>query len=276
MRIVGLVILCVCMVDDVFGQASETQLTFEVASVKPSAPDVTGMFIRPLPGGGLQVTGASLRNLISFAYDVRPFQIFGGSPWVDTERYDIDARPAASEGSTPTDPAKMSQQRRSQEGRKMLERVKSLLADRFQLALHSETKQQQPVYALVVNKGRPKLRESAEPTGLIRKMGRGTLKAQAVGLGMLALNLSNELGRPVIDKTGLAGKYDFELKWASSQASAPQLGAPPRTTDFGPPANPDGPSIFAALQEQLGLRLETAKGPVEVLVIDRAQRPSEN
>src|ERR1017187_2284583 len=146
MRTVVLVILCVCLAGDVLGQASATQSTFEVASVKPSATDVPGMFIRPLPGGGLQVTGASLRNLISLAYDVRPFQISGDSQWVDTERYDIDARAAASDANTPMDPAKTSQERR-----KILEGLRSLLADRFQLALHSETKEQ-PVYALVVNK----------------------------------------------------------------------------------------------------------------------------
>ena len=93
-------------------------------------------------------------------------------------------------------------------------------------------------------------------------MGRGTLKGHAVKLEMLALNLSNELGRRVIDKTGLSGKYDFELHWEPRQAPEPEL--------------PEGPSIFAALQEQLGLRLEPSKGPVEVLVIDRAQKPTKN
>lgn len=269
MRTIGLVILCVCLAGDVFGQASATQSTFEVASVKPSAPDVSSVFIRPL-GGGVQITGASLKNLISFAYGVRPFQISGGSQWVDTERYDIDARPSTPDAKTPMDPAKMSEERR-----KILEGLKSLLADRFQLALHSETKEQ-PVYTLVVNKGGPKLHESKEPRGSIRKIGRGMLKGQAVRLEMLALSLSNELGRLVIDKTELSGKYDFELKWASSQAPAAQLGAPPQTAEFALAADPDGPSIFTALQEQLGLRLESGKGPVEVLVIDRAERPSKN
>ena len=209
------------------------------------------MFIRPLPGGGLQVTGASLKNLISIAYDVRPFQISGESQWVDTERFDIDARTATSDAKTPTDPAS--------DRRKILEGLKSLLADRFQLALHSETKEQ-AVYALVVNKGGPKLQESTEPRGLIRKMGRGTIKGQAVALGMLALNLSNELGRRVIDKTGLAGKYDFELKWGSSQDSASQIRST-QTAEVPLPADIDGPSIFTALQEQLGLRLESAERP---------------
>jgi uncharacterized protein (TIGR03435 family) len=227
------------------------------------------MFIRPLPGGSLRVSGASLRNLISLAYDVRPFQISSSSQWIDTERYDIDARAAAPDASAPSDPAKTGQDRR-----KILESLRSLLADRFQLMLHSESREQ-PVYELAVNKGGPKLQESTEPRGLIRKMGRGTLKGQAVGLEMLALNLSNELGRRVIDKTGLGGKYDFELKWEPSQAAA-QLDAPPHTAEPALPAEPDGPSIFTALQEQLGLRLEPAKGSVEVLVIDGAQRPSKN
>ncbi len=131
------------------------------------------------------------------------------------------------------------------------------------------------MYALVVNKGGAKLQESTEPRGLIRKIGRGTIKGQAVAIGMLALNLSNELGRSVIDRTGLVGKYDFELKWGASQDSAAQLRAA-ATAEVALPADTDGPSIFTALQEQLGLRLESAKGPVEVLVIDRAGRPSKN
>ncbi len=256
MRTILLIVLCVGIV---FGQAPATQSTFEVASVKPSPLDAPGMFIRPLPGGSLRVSGASLRNLISLAYDVRPFQISSSSQWLDTERYDIDARAAAFDANTPTDPAKPSQDRH-----KILESLKSLLADRFQLTLHTETREQ-PVYALLVNKGGPKIQESTDPRGLIRKMGRGTLKGQAVKLEMLALNLSNELGRRVIDKTGLGGKYDFELKWEPRQAAEPDLSA-----------DPEGPSIFTALQEQLGLRLEPAKGPVEVLVIDRAQKPSKN
>jgi uncharacterized protein (TIGR03435 family) len=230
-----IVIVLICAAGGVFGQSA-----FEVASVKPSAPDVAGMFIRPLAGGGLQVTGASLRNLISLAYDVRPFQVNSESSWIDSERFDIDARAA-----TPADPADVR--------RKIVEGLKSLLADRFQLVLHSETKEQ-AVYLLLVNKGGSKLQESTEPTGLIRRMGRGTINGHAVAIRMLAINLSNELGRGVIDQTGLAGKYDFELKWG----------------------DPDGPSIFTALQEQLGLHLESGKGPVEVLVIDRAARPSKN
>ena len=253
MRMAAICVFYVCAAGDIFGQAPQTtQSTFEVASVKPSAPGVAGMFMRPLPGGGLQVTGASLRNLISLAYGVRPFQIIGESHWVDADTFDIDARTVISDAKIPTDPA--------DDRRKILEGLKSLLAERFQLALHSETKEQ-AVYALVVNKGGPRLQESTEARSLIRKMGRGTIKGQGVGLGMLALNLSNELGRSVIDKTALPGKYDFELKWTNDRQ-----------------ANPDaepGPTLFTAIQE-LGLKLEPAKGPVEMLIIERAEKPSDN
>lgn len=210
------------------------------------------MFVNPLPGGGLRITGATLKNLISIAYNVREFQISGGPQWVEKERFDIDARAAASDGASPADAARLR------------ERIRSLLADRFQLAQHSEIREQ-PVYSLVVAKSGSKLQDSKETRSLIRLMGRGTLKGQSVGVGMLALNLSNQLGRRVIDKTGLDGKYDFELKWTTDPSAAPLA-----------PGDPDGPSIFTALQEQLGLRLEADKGAVEILVIDKAERPSNN
>jgi uncharacterized protein (TIGR03435 family) len=238
-----------------FGQPAKP-LTFEVASVKPSPPDSQGMFVRPMPDGALRVTGASLRNLISLAYGVRWFQISGGPAWMAADCYDIDARPEASEDVPATDPPNM-----REEQRKINERLRSLLADRFQLTLHRETKEQ-PVYALVAAKGGPKLRESTDDRSQIRRSGPGMITGQAVALGMLALNLSNELGRSVIDKTGLTGRYSFELKWTPDRVS--------------PPSDTGGPSIFTALSEQLGLRLESERGPVEVLVIDRVERPSKN
>jgi uncharacterized protein (TIGR03435 family) len=243
-----------CLVGHVLGQPQITQLKFEVASVKPSAPDAQGMFTRYFPGGGLRFTGATLRNLISIAYGVRPFQISGGPKWIDTDRFDIDARLTTSDGAHPVNPGLTT------------EALRSLLADRFLLTLHHETREQS-VFALVVAKGGPKLQESTESENLIRSMGRGSIKGQGVALGSLVVNLANELGRPVIDKTGLTGKYSFELKWDAS---------PPSAAESSAASDPDGGSIFTALQEQLGLRLESQKGPVRVLVVDRAERPSEN
>jgi uncharacterized protein (TIGR03435 family) len=200
-----------------------------------------------------------LRNLISIAYDVRTFQISGGPKWIDTARFDIDARLTTSDAATNPGLAREDQ-------RKRVEALRSLLADRFLLTFHQETREQSS-FALVVAKGGPKLQESTESESFIRSMGRGWIKGQAVGLQLLVVNLANELGQPVIDKTGLAGKYTFELKWDASPPSAAQSSV---ATD------PDESSIFIALQEQLGLRLEPQKSPVRVLVVDRAERPSEN
>jgi bla regulator protein blaR1 len=269
MRAVALAVLCACLTGGVFAQ-TPAQSMFEVASVKPSAPDVPGMFIRFLPGGGLRATGASLRNLIALAYGVRAFQIQGGPAWVDSDRFDVDARAGIPDAAAPPDPATA-----GEEQRKTIERLRNLLADRFQLMLHPETREQ-PLYSLIVAKGGPKLQESTESGSGIRVMGRGTLRGNAAGLGMLALNLSNELGRRVIDKTGLAGKYTFELKWAPIQFSTAPTGSSNPPAEYPVAAVPEGATIFTALQEQLGLRLESGKGPVESLVIDRAERPSGN
>jgi len=248
-KAVALGILWFCLMGDALGQPPATPLKFEVASVKPSAPDWHGMFSRYLPGGGLRITGATLQNLISMAYGVPGFQISGGPKWIDNDRFDIDARLTTSVATEATNPGLT-----REDQQKAAEGLRSLLAGRFQLVLHPETTEQ-PVFALIAAKGGPKLQESMESESFVRRMGPGSIKGQAVALRMLVVNLSNELNRPVIDKTGLTGKYSFELKWDT---------------------DPEGTSIFAALQEQLGLRLEAQKGPVKVLVVDRAERPSGN
>jgi bla regulator protein BlaR1 len=261
-RTVSLGIFWFCVAGRVLGQPPAPQLKFEVASVKPGAPDAQGMFTRYLPGGGLRFTGATLRNLISIAYDVRTFQISDGAKWIDTALFDIDARLTTSDAALRPNPGLT-----REDPRKANEALRSLLADRFLLTFHRETREQSS-FALVVAKGGPKLQASTESeSSLIRSVGRGLIKGQAVALQLLVLNLANQLGRPVIDKTGLTGKYTFELKWAASLPSAAPSSMAP---------DPDEGSIFTALQEQLGLRLESQKGPVRVLVVDRAERPSEN
>ena len=193
----------------------------------------------------------------------------GGPSWLDSERFDIQATATSDAAEPGTDLAKPGEEP------KVNERLRSLLADRFQLMFHHETREQQ-VYALVVAKGWPKLQESTDDQSRIR-MGRGTITGHAVGLGMLALNLSNELGRRVIDKTGLTGKYDFELKWTpeAGQPSAVPPGSPTPWAEL-PPPDPNGTSVLTALPEQLGLRLESQKGPVEVFLIESAEKPSAN
>jgi bla regulator protein blaR1 len=268
---------CVFAAGSTFAQPAASPLTFEVASVRRSPADTRG-FIDFLPGGGLRVVGIPLKTLITLAYDVRDFQVSGGPGWINSDRFDINARGEASETpeSAPADLTKMTDEQRKTTAEQAKERLRNLLEERFKLAIHRETKEQQ-VYALVAAKGGPKVQGSKEAIGRMR-MGRGLLTGQGVDLGFLATTLSSQLGRTVIDKTGLTGKYDFELNWTPDpgQPAGGPLGPPPPGVDLPPPPDPNGSSIFTAVQEQLGLRLESQKAPVETLVIDRVERPSEN
>jgi uncharacterized protein (TIGR03435 family) len=252
------------------------QLTFEVASIKPANPDTPGASIQFMPGGGLKMTGIPLRGMITFAYDVRDFQVSGGPGWMGTERFDVMARPdAAAMVDGQVDFARMNDNQRKTMRDQISERLRALLAERFQLVAHKETKDQ-PIYALVVSKNGPKLQETKE-TGTQQSMmtNRGRSQGHAIPVEMMAQMLSGITGRPVVDKTGLAAKYDFVLEWT------PDGGADARAQGFGdgittPAPAPGGPTIFTALQEQLGLKLEAQKGPVQNIVIDRAEKPSEN
>jgi uncharacterized protein (TIGR03435 family) len=195
------------------------------------------------------------------AFDLRDNQISSGPKWLDSESYDIEAKsgdrvvvPSGSAG-----------------GALLRIMLRSLLVERFGLVFHREAKEE-PVYLLVVAKGGSKLkpteaREGA-PQGL--RLGKGRLTGLAASIPMLASNLSQQLGRPVIDKTGLQGVYDFVLDYA------PDPGAPASTSDEPHVTDLSLPSIFTTLQETLGLKLESAKATVEILVIDHAERPSEN
>jgi uncharacterized protein (TIGR03435 family) len=264
------------------GQTASPPLTFEVASIKPSTGDDHRISIQIQPGGGLRTTGASLKMLLTIAYDVRDFQISGGPGWINSDRYDIIAKSSRSDGleSAPSDPRQMTDGQLKTMQEQMREKLRALLADRFQLKFHRETKEE-PVYALVVGKNGAKLQQSESkegnsPRGL--RMGRGQLTGMAAPLEMLTNALSNQLGRPVLDRTGLKGNFDFKLEWTPEpgQSGGPFGGVPPPGVDVPPPPDPNGPSVFTAVQEQLGLRLESQKGPVEILVIDRVEKPSEN
>jgi bla regulator protein blaR1 len=254
--------------------------TFDVASIKPSNGDEHRVSIQLQPGGGLRTTGTTLKMLLTIAYDVRDFQISGGPGWINSDRFDIVAKSERS--SEPedalTNPRKLTDDQFKTVQEQMRQKLQALLADRFQLTLHHETREQ-PVYALVVGKNGSKLQEAKEadgPRGL--RMGRGQLTGSAAPLQLLVNSLSNQLGRPVIDRTGLNGKYDFKLEWTPDpgQSGGPFGGPPPPGVDAPPPPDPNGPSVFTAVQEQLGLRLESQKGPVDMLVIDRVEKPSEN
>jgi uncharacterized protein (TIGR03435 family) len=258
--------------------------SFEVASIKPdrSGERRCGFGLQP---ARFTTTNVTAKMLITFAYNVRDFQVAGGSPWIDSEAYDIDAK---EEDSVVERLQKLSNgQKREQIGLM----VQSLLADRFKLKVTHGTKDL-PVYALVVAKNGPKLQAAKGgdthtnginvPNGrahaVLLNWGTGQITGRGIPMTELAEVLSQQTGRTVLDRTGLKGKYNFSLRWNpdDSGTTAPgQPGAGPQP-DNPPPPDSSGPSIFTAIQEQLGLKLESTKGPVEVLVIEHIERPSEN
>jgi uncharacterized protein (TIGR03435 family) len=221
---------------------------FEVVSIKPhpepiyvSSSSTSGMTTRWIAG--------TLMDLLVDAYDLKYYQISGTPNWAETAHFDIVAK---AEGDRPPDPEHYR------------EMVRSLLTNRFQLKAHRELKEI-PVYALVVGKNGHKL----SPPDMNSRQGGAIVSAGTVHtytahgvMQRLADQLSNTAGRPVLDKTGLAGEFAYDLKFT----------LPDSVTS----ANSDIPSMFTALQEQLGLRLEPQSAPVEVLVIESAQKPSEN
>jgi bla regulator protein blaR1 len=237
-------------------EQAEPPKEFEVASIKPSAPGGRGVRIQMAPGGRLDASGVTAKLLIQQAYGVKDFQISGGPGWINSERYDLVAKADRDIG-------------KPEHLRPLMQK---LLADRFQLTIHRDTKEL-PVYALVVGKNGPKLKESeSNSPGPQIRMGRGLIDGRGMGMDMLASNLSNPLGRTVIDRTGLKGQYDIKLEF-TPEGAADRPGDGPESA---PPPDPTGPSLFTALQEQLGLKLESSKGPVEIIIIDRIEKPSEN
>jgi bla regulator protein blaR1 len=251
-------------------------LTFEVASIKPSGPNAQGRIIQFMPGGGLRMTNQTLKSMITFAYDVQDFQVTGGPGWINSEHYDLMAKPESSldAGDAPINAGKMTDEQFKTAQERVRARLQPLLAERFQLAIHREGREQ-TVYELVVAKSGPKLKESKGGEGRRIGMTRGKLTSVGEPLQFLAQVLSQLLGRPVLDKSGLRGDFDYELTWTPDPGQF--IGPPgPAGQDASTPPDPNGPSIFTAIQEQLGLRLESTKGPVEMIVIDRAEKASEN
>jgi bla regulator protein BlaR1 len=254
-------LILVAAVTGLLAQSPVAPKVFDVVSVKPSAPDEHNSFMfQNLPGGTLRLAGVPLRMLMMQAYDVKVFQISGGPDWIRTERWDILAKAEGVEG-------RLS---RAQEN----PMLQALMADRFQLKVHQETREM-PVYALVVDKKGSKLAANTDSKQQFR-FGDGSLDVKKGGAAALATWLSRQLGRVVIDKTELTGEYDYKLEWTPDpgEGGAESIGLPPEAPR--PHVDTSGPSIFTAVQEQLGLRLVSQKGPVEMIVIDSVERPSAN
>jgi uncharacterized protein (TIGR03435 family) len=272
--------------------ASSKPLTYDAVSIKPnsggSSVNNQGMMrsmvmMRNLPDG-FSATNVNLRQLIANAYDVKDDQIFGGPDWIGSKSYDIQAKVT---GTDPSDPHQLTKAQRTQA-------MQALLADRFKLAVHTETKEAS-LYVLTVAKGGPKLTASKPsdapalppnlppgavvrnyPTdgpprgGTMRMSGPGNLTVTAMTMPQFATMLSSQLHRTIVDQTGLTGTYDFTLQWTPDNLSTSPAGGDAQAPD------PTGPTIYTAVQEQLGLKLESTKGPVKTVVIDHIEPPSEN
>jgi uncharacterized protein (TIGR03435 family) len=278
-----------------FGQAT-TSLTFEVASVKPSAPvpPSRGVYFGPSRGGPgtpdpeqITWTYATLRGLLMTAYYVKAYQV-SGPAWLGSERYDIIAKVPA--GATKEQVNVMWQ---------------NLLAERFGVMLHHESKEFQ-VEELVIAKGGPKLKETSEDLstaldpappklkdgvlagpGFVTTIfvnGHAHAMAKAQPVSKLTEMLSNQLHRPVMDKTGLTGKYDFDIEFTLDLSGLPIPPPPPGQPGTGPAAaapgnnaSDPGQNLVEAVQQQLGLKLVAGKVMLDVLVIDKAERaPTDN
>jgi uncharacterized protein (TIGR03435 family) len=268
---VSLSLVCV----SVCGQTPPQLSTFEVASVKPDpSPSLRHVLLPPV-NGRFSTRGASLRLLIQNAYGVQSFQISGGPEWMNSSGFVIEAR---AEGNPD----------RSQ----IWLMLQSLLEDRFKLKVHRENKVLR-AYFLTAAKNGLKLSKPTEGDCVESSPARGQrplgpcasptlafepstgldVVGRQVGMADLIKVLSGMLERPIIDKTDFSGKFDVNLRFAYEQAVTVGIGNPWGTPDGDATGNP---SIMTALQQQLGLRLVSGRGPVEVLVVDHAERPSEN
>jgi uncharacterized protein (TIGR03435 family) len=263
---------------------SQAGPAFEVASIRANRSGDTGVRFGFQPGGRFNGVNVSLQTMIRNAYGVQSFEIVGGPAWLAVDRYDIVAK--APENAQPEQVRQM---------------VRTLMADRFKLVLHRETREL-PIYALVLARpdGRlgPQLKPSStnceEVARTLNSAGRGgaappapppqsgnrptcgirvnagataILIAGGTPIAQLASNLSGAVNRTVVDRTGLTGGFDIDLTFTPD---------PLMFQGAAPTDQPPGPSLFTALQEQLGLKIESTRGPVEVLVVDSAERPTEN
>jgi uncharacterized protein (TIGR03435 family) len=262
-------------------------LYFEAASVKPNKEGGQGMGIGRRPGGRLNTTNTPVNLLITFAYVIQGYQLIGAPDWARNERYDIVAK---LEG----DPAPVTPPAPDH----MMLAMRTLLADRFKLKVHTETREMD-IYALVMarpgGKPGPALKVSTDMCGQRQGIGAprpeggappapptrpdgtpifcgmrqqaGRVQFNGMPMTQFASGIAQRVGRAVVDRTGLTGEWSFELTFAPQQAQVPPGAELPA-------ADPNTPDLFTAVQEQLGLKLEATKGPVEVLVVDSIERPT--
>jgi uncharacterized protein (TIGR03435 family) len=244
--------------------APATAPAFDVVSIHQNKTVTDGRHhIYNDPGEShFRTVNLSLKELLQFAYGLPKSQILGGPSWLESTMFDIDAK------SDPSMDAQLHKLPSDQARHQKQLMVQAVLADRFQLAAHQETRQL-PIYELVVAKGGPKFR-SSKINGTTVDTGRSRLHIAGSDdtVAILARELAQVLGRIIVNNTGISGRYDLTLKWTPDDAQTPAFNGAP---DSNAP-----PGIFTAIQEQLGLKLESTKGPVPVLIIDRVAPPSAN
>ena len=238
--------------------AADAPPVFELATVKPSNPTQQGIGLT-MRGREVITINTPLSFLIEFAYGLNSRQVIGGPPWMGTDKWDIVGRPQA-EG-VPND-------------KQIRAMIRTLLEDRFKLTIHRD-KRELPAYALVVGSGAKMSANTTNPNGLpgLGFGGLGQMRVVNATMGDFVNAMqSNVLDRPVLDRTALQGRFDFTLNWTPDESQFRGLGA------TVPPPSPDAklPGLFTAIQEQLGLKLDSVNAPVEVVVIDKVEKPSEN
>jgi len=264
--------------------AQEKDATFEVASVKANKSGEGGGNLRGAPGGRVMATNMPVRPIITFAYQLAQYQLVGGPAWLQTDRYDLIAKMDGTADATPAAPGATAPS-------PMQLALRHLLEDRFKLRVHHETREID-IYALVMAKPGGSPGPGLRPTtvdcaALIDAatrqpgppppnqpfcgigLGPGRLRFGGLQASAFAQAFTGPAGRMVVDRTGLTGGWDFELTFAPENRSGPP-GAD------AAPVDPNAPSFFTAIQEQLGLKLEPTKGPVDVLVIDSVEKPTED
>jgi uncharacterized protein (TIGR03435 family) len=244
-----------------FAQAPATAKSFEVATIKPTDPTFGGILIQ-FPAGNLSLRGFTLTDIVGFAYDMDNHQVLGIPKLLEGQKYDIVGKAA-----TPLAPNTA-----GMDTAKVM--LQALLSDRFQLKFHKETREI-PIYVLTVAKGGHKMKPRTEgdggaPTSMLFQG--ANIPARNTTVAMLAGGLQKlVLDRPIIDKTGLTGPFDFDLHW---RPDGTQFGG--RGSQLPAASDPDRADLFTAIQEQLGLKLDSQKGPADVIVVDTAVKPSEN
>ena len=296
--------LSVCLLGDVSRAAQDApgavdSAKFEVVSVKPNSGGPGPTMMRIQAGGRFTATNVTVRNLITNAYRMQPFQIVGGPSWLTSDHFDVIAK-------APSELADPFAGEQTLQGPTQLQlMLRAMLADRFNLKVHTESREQ-PIYALVLarsdaklgakltrsttdcralmaaGRGRagepPQMPAFGQPMVCGMRIGPGSFSAGSVTLAQVASSLSNLVTRTVIDRTGLEGNFDLDLAYTPDQMPSRAPGTAPDQPILanGIAIDPNGPSIFTAIQEQLGLKLESTKGPVDVLVIDSVDHPTED